>query len=115
DIVNFIAAECDAVKDSVQTEWSVEGNPASGIDNETGRVTKGTVLGLKGRALLYFASPQHNPSNDMQRWVDAAQAAYDVINLNHYSLTNDYQSLFTAPNSFRSREIIFARRYNQQN
>ena len=46
---------------------------------ETGRVTKGTALALKSRALLYAASLLHNPAQDADKWKAAADAAYAII------------------------------------
>lgn len=109
DLVTFIGNECDAVKDSVRIEWT------GYSDTETGRITKGTVLALKCRVLLYAASPLNNPANDLQKWKAAAQAAYDVIAMNKYSLFNNYQNLFLTPNSFRSAEVILSRRYGSTN
>lgn len=109
DLVTFISNECDAVKDSVRIEW------AGYSDNETGRITKGTVLALKSRLLLYAASPLNNPGNDLQKWQAAAEAAHDVIAMNKYSLFNNYQNLFLTPNSFRSSEVILSRRYGNTN
>lgn len=109
DMVQFISNECDAVKDSVRIEW------LGYSDNETGRITKGTVLALKSRLLLYAASPLNNPDNNLQKWEDAAKAAQDVIAMNKYSLFNNYQNLFLTPNSFRSAEVILSRRYGNIN
>lgn len=109
DMVQFISNECDAVKDSVRIEW------LGYSDNETGRITKGTVLALKSRLLLYAASPLNNPDNNLQKWEEAAKAAQDVIAMNKYSLFNNYQNLFLTPNSFRSAEVILSRRYGNIN
>ncbi|WP_243718098.1 RagB/SusD family nutrient uptake outer membrane protein [Pedobacter changchengzhani] len=109
DMVTFISNECDAVKDSVRDEW------LGYSDTETGRITKGTVLALKSRLLLYAASPLNNPGNDAQKWQAAAKAAQDVIAMNKYSLFNNYQNLFLTPNSYRSTEVILSRRYSGSN
>jgi len=39
-----------------------------------GRITKGAALAYKGKVLLYWASPEFNPTNDQTRW----KAAYDA-------------------------------------
>ena len=71
-----------------------------------GRVTKGAAMALKARLLLYAASPLYNgnplpqyagltnsrgehlfPAYDATKWDKAAEAAWDVIELNKYSLT----------------------------
>lgn len=48
--------------------------PASYTGDDYGRITSVAALGLKGRILLWWASPLFNPSNDPSRW----QAAYDA-------------------------------------
>jgi len=73
---------------------------------QLGRATKGAALALKSRLLLYAASPLYNVGT----WQDAAAAALAVINLNKYSLQNDYGSLFI-DQSMSSPEIIFGRQY----
>jgi hypothetical protein len=109
ECINFIVDECDAVADTVRTEW------VGFKDDEAGRVTKGTVLALKSRVLLYAASPLHNLNNDVSKWEDAAAAAYDVIAMGKYSLHDDYGSLFRSPQSYRSNEVIFSRRDGSSN
>lgn len=65
-----------------------------------GRASKGAALALKSRVLLYAASPLYNGSGikndnnplvcygneDPTRWEKAAEAAHQVIALNHYSI-----------------------------
>jgi hypothetical protein len=78
-----------------------------------GRVTKGAALAIKARALLYAASPQNNPANDMGKWQQAADAAKAVIDLNQYALYPDYKTLFLASAMYNS-EIIWTRPFNLQ-
>jgi hypothetical protein len=78
---------------------------------QKGRITKGAVLAMKARALLYAASPQNNPANDKVKWQQAADAAKAVIDLNQYSLYADYKSLFLTSAMYNS-EIIWNRPYN---
>ena len=79
DIIDFVVSECDAVAKELPLKQS-------DFWNETGRITKGAALALKSRALLYAASKLHNPDNDLSKWEAAAKAAYEVINLNVYSM-----------------------------
>jgi hypothetical protein len=44
------------------------------------RITKRIVLGFKARVALLAASPAFNTSNDANLWVNAANAAADVLN-----------------------------------
>ena len=74
--------------------------PQETTETEFGRISRGAAKALKSRVLLYAASDlfngpgydnSSNPlisygSNDSGRWVIAAQAAADVINLNFYSI-----------------------------
>lgn len=76
-----------------------------------GRVTKGAAMALKSRALLYAASPLNNTSNDKAKWQKAADAAKAVIDLNLYSLFNDYKTLFLAANIYNP-EIIWTRPFS---
>ncbi len=66
-------------------------------DIENGRATEGAALALKSRALLYAARPLNNPGNDPAKWQAAVEAAKAVIDLNRYSLHNDYVNMFFEP------------------
>lgn len=81
DVIKFIADECDAVAEELPEHQSE-------VADETGRITKGAALALKSRALLYAASPLHNPDNDPLKWEAAAKAAYQVISLGIYEMPN---------------------------
>ena len=74
---------------------------------DEGRATKGAALALKGRTLLYFASPLNNPSSPAL-WQNAATASKAVMDLNVYSLYPDYYRLFLDKNN---PEVIFARQF----
>ncbi|WP_316801830.1 RagB/SusD family nutrient uptake outer membrane protein [Pedobacter nototheniae] len=80
-------------------------------DADRGRATKGAALSLKTRALLYFASPLFNPSNDLIRWQNAASAAKDVIDLGKYDLYPDLKQLWL-DKSNAHKEIIFEKQYH---
>lgn len=75
DCITFICEDLDAAAGFLPSIWS---DPAVNF----GRVTRGAAMALKGRVLLYYASPLFNRSNDKNRW-DAAykanQAAYDEL------------------------------------
>ena len=85
--------------------------PLSYDSNDIGRITKGTVMAAKARALLYMASPLNNPSNDQSRYQKAADAAKAVIDLGIYSLFPDYHDSYQDYNIYNS-EIIWNRLYN---
>lgn len=71
---------------------------------QTGRATKGAALALKSRLLLYAASPLYNVGT----WAAAAAAAKVVMDMNQYSLADNYSQLFVNGNS---NEVIFSRQY----
>lgn len=98
----FIIAELDAAAAML---------PSRRTGNDIGRITRGAALGIKGRVLLYYASPQFNPTNIQQRWTDALnanRAALDELNANGYGLYDRYENLFLDE---MNREIIFAVRF----
>ena len=107
EVIKYICDECsDAAKTlpvSHQDFWA-----------ETGRVTKGTALALKSRALLYAASMLHNPSQDADKWKAAADAAYAIIKENWYSLPKTNADPLYDKNGgndvLKSPQLIFERR-----
>ncbi len=80
-------------------------------DQDMGRITKGTAMAAKARALLYMASPLNNPANDMTLWQKASDAAKAVIDLDIYSLYDDYRESYQ-DNAIYNSEIIWSRLYN---
>ncbi|MDR2563656.1 MAG: RagB/SusD family nutrient uptake outer membrane protein [Prevotellaceae bacterium] len=110
ECVKFIADECDSVIPALRDTWiSVEGGKWQG------RATKSAAYALKSRALLYAASPLNNPSNEIEKWKKAAEAAHDVIVLGRHSLHIDYRGLFNlGNNSDENSEVLFAvHRWNE--
>ncbi|HEY6158751.1 MAG TPA: RagB/SusD family nutrient uptake outer membrane protein, partial [Gemmatimonadales bacterium] len=78
-----------------------------------GHLHKGTALALKGRVLLYYASPQFNrPTPDMQRWqtaYDANLAARDYLAAHGFGLYPSFEQLWFVD---MNPEAIFVRRYS---
>ena len=111
EVIKYICDECsDAAKTlpvSHQDFWA-----------ETGRVTKGTALALKSRALLYAASMLHNPSQDADKWKAAADAAYAIIKENWYSLPKTNADPLYDKNGgndvLKSPQLIFERRNGER-
>jgi hypothetical protein len=66
---------------------------------ENGRATRGAALALKTRVLLYAASALNNESNDLAKWVQAAAAAKEVMDLNSYSLQPTYKDILNVTSS----------------
>ena len=112
EIIDFIDAECS----EVARELPVDQHD---FFEETGCVTKGMALALRSRALLYAASPLHNPSGDKELWRKAAVAAHDVIAMNVYSMPKiDDDPLYNrdgANTVLSSPQLIFERRNGDSN
>lgn len=101
ECVNFIVTELEDAKSML---------PDRQPENQTGRASGDACQALMARVLLYWASPLHNPDNDMARWERAAKAIEKLIDT-RYSLQDDYESIFLKDND----EIIFARQFTQSN
>lgn len=115
DVIAFIAAECDAIKDELPVTWSDQ------VFIETGRVTRGAVQALKARVLLYAASPLHNTTGDKTKWEAAAVAANEFLTNTsltygfdgaYYNSSNMANGVF---NNRNSAELIFERRQANAN
>ena len=122
--VNFIVKECDDIAWGLPVKYTEQEN--------LGRATRGAVLSLKSRVLLYAASDLFNspekwasgyankdlisvkPIDRKERWKRAADAAKNVIDLTDagYALSNNYQGVFR---SYTDAEIILARRDGASN
>lgn len=101
EVINYVVSEINAVKDGLQEDWRT-------FDlSKAGRITKGAALAIKAKALLYAASPLHNSSGDIARWQAAAAAFHDIIAMNKYSLSGNYQNLFLTDNTVNSSETIW--------
>lgn len=110
EIISFIVSEVDTYKDSMQVNWKT-----SSFTGNDGRLTKGAALAIKGRALLYAASPLHNTTNDAEKWKKAAAALNELVVLaggaGAYGLHTDYRNYFLEANLLNSNETIWAIRY----
>lgn len=103
-VVEFIVGECDDVAKYLPRTYDAS------YDLETGRVTRATALALKSRLLLYSASKLHNPTNDSQKWSDAAKAAKVLIDSAVLYKINQLIAYDKIPNNIALPELIFARR-----
>ncbi len=86
--------------------------PALWSGSDVGRVTRAAAMAVKGKVLLYWASPQFNPTNISSRWEAAYQAnkaAYDQCVTDGYTLLANYANIFTTEDH---REILLVRKYN---
>ena len=129
DCIKFIVDECDLAADLL---------PEVQSGDNKGRATKGAVLALKSRVLLYAASDLHNTTvfpgysnpellgytdgNRVARWQAAKDAAKAVIDMNKYSLfranpapgDSIAQNLTELFISMGNEEDIFLRYYSIQ-
>ncbi len=79
-VVDFIDKECSECADSLPKTY------VGMLDDEFGRVTRGFARAVRAKALLYAASPLHNPSGDKAKWLKAALAAQELIESGDYTL-----------------------------
>lgn len=105
ECAQFVAQQCTEAAELMNTRIRRS-------SNELGRVSKSFALALKSRTLLYNASPLHNPSNDVAKWEQAANAAREVLALaeeGHLGLHSDYRNLFLMQERGEPgfKEIIF--------
>lgn len=100
DVVDEIVRRIDAALPDLRPSWKDYDQA------QFGRLETGSALAIKSRALLYAASPAYNLSNDIQKWADAADAAKSVIDLNRYSLAEDYRSMFLGLAGHQNSECI---------
>jgi hypothetical protein len=76
-----------------------------------GHVHKGTAMAVKGRVLLYYASPQFDPGQNSGRWQTAYQAnkdARDYLQSKGFGLYSNFTTLWF---NEMNKEDIFVRRY----
>ena len=108
-VVDQIIADLD---EAIQYLPAIE---ASSADN-TGRVHKGTAMAVKGRVLLYYASPQFDPAQSAAgRWqaaYDANKAAKDQLIADGYGLYDNFETLWF---NEMNKEVILVRRYEYPN
>ncbi len=102
EVLDQVIKDCDEAAAVLPLQYPAD---------QLGRATKGAALALKGRMLLYYASPINNPSNDVSRWQSAATASRAVIDLNRYSLYPNYYRLFL--DKAGNNEVIFASKYQR--
>lgn len=83
--------------------------PTDGAND--GHVHKGTAMAVKGRVLLYYASPQFDPAQNSGRWQNAYQAnkdARDYLQSKGFGLFSNFTTLWF---NEMNKEDIFVRRY----
>ena len=109
DVADFIASDCDEAVALLPEKYTDA--------NDYGRATKGAALALKGRTLLFAASPLYDPNYPTrEKWERAAKANKDVIDLNIYSLStisnaDEYAALFF---DAKNPEIILVKQFDSK-
>lgn len=98
ETMKFITDECTAVAEDLP------------VTAQSGRVTKGAALALKGWCEIFSASPLYNPTGDKAKWKLAAETNKKVIDLGIYKLFPDYGTLFLEANN-NNVEMIFDKAY----
>jgi starch-binding outer membrane protein, SusD/RagB family len=111
EAVDFIVAECNAAytdltnhyvgyTNAFPTDQTVGRGDGGAENGRLGRIEKPAAVALKLRALLYAASPLHNPTNDVTKWQRATEAGIQFLtdpNCAHVRfLYNNYRDLFTS-------------------
>lgn len=111
NVINFIVAECSDIAQDLPLDQT-------DFWGDTGRITQGAALALKSRALLYAASPLHNPENLPEKWEAASKAAYEVIGLGVYQMPKiGSDPLYSAKGGnevLTSKQLILERRATQK-
>ena len=97
EVIAFIVNEC------TESAAHLPDTYVGMLNDEIGRVTRGVALAVKAKALLYAASPLHNPTGDKSKWQKAAAAAKELMDLNLYRLDPAEKA-----NNYASPEVIFA-------
>lgn len=89
--------------------------PARWPDTDRGRITRGAALAAKGRLLLFYASPQFNPTSDNARWkraYAANKAAYDTLIMDGYALHPSFSNVLLDEGFAANKEVILQRSFD---
>ena len=95
-VTEWIVGELDAIIPELPVSYS------EFVTGRTNRVTRGAAMAFKARALLYDASPLHNPQGDKERYRKAAEAAKQVLDSGWYTLAKEQKI-----NNFNAKGYIF--------
>ena len=106
------ASECiPLIRKDLDDAIAVANFPYQWSGADAGRISKAAALALKGRLLLYWASPLFNPSGQQDRWqaaYDANREARDLLAQNGYDLYERYADLFFDE---MNKEAVFVKRF----
>jgi hypothetical protein len=121
ECINFLKADLDSAINHLPATWT---------SDEYARITRGAAAAFKGRILLFYASPQFNPTGDKTRWqeaYDANLAAKNLCTTDGYKLMTDittpvttqwpvsidFNKIFTTKISGGNKEAILVTPYLQ--
>lgn len=78
-------------------DFAIANLPGKWDNANWGRITSGAAAALKGRILLYYASPQFNPNDLKDRWqaaYDANDTALQILTANGFGLYPDFKNIW---------------------
>lgn len=104
ECIDFIVEDLDKAYELLPWHWA---------DKDLGRISKAATLAMKGRILLYYASPQFNLNNDITRWEKAYEVnkqAFEELAKNNYGLYENYEQLWFDE---MNKEVILVKRYQE--
>lgn len=121
ECIQFLSEDLDAAINLLPANWP---------SDEYARITRGAAAAFKGRILLFYASPQFNPTNDQARWKSAYDANLYAKNLctqdGYKLMTNinvpitsqwpvavDFNKIFITKKSDGNTEVILVTPYLQ--
>jgi hypothetical protein len=105
EVTDFIVNQCDSAILELP----------SFSEAAKGRISKEAAMALKGRTLLYAASPLWNPTNDQAKWTkarDANKSVMDIAAIPNLSSPTKYHDIFNGRNN---EEVILARYFTTNN
>jgi len=79
EVLDFMCEDLDKAIEYLPSQWPMAGS-------DYGRVTKGAAMALKGRMLLWYASPLYNRANQADRWQAAYQANKEAMEETWYEM-----------------------------
>lgn len=122
ECISFLKQDIEKAIEFLPTTWPAD---------EYARITRAGAAAFLGRIMLFYASPQFNPTNDINRWKDAYEAnllAKNICLEDGYKLmdvtvapttqfphTKDFNKVFTTKKSAGNTEAIIVTPYLQAN
>lgn len=105
ECITQICADLDSSIAYLPAKWAAS--------SDWGRITSGAAAALKGRVLLYWASPEFNPTDKIERWqaaYDANLLSYNLLKTGGFGLHASYDNLWFQ--EVNNPEAVFVTCYN---